>query len=177
MKKLILSSVLAVSGSLVMVGCTQANAVSETQTSPATKMQHKHAHAKKGEHRMGKRGGFETLNLTQEQKSQMKALRDAQKQNRAANQAQHKAQRQAMRSQTEALINSDTLNAAALDQLANQHAALSKQRFVERVQMQHGMAQILTDAQKEQLKQMRQQRSGSKGFASHKRSNKSESAQ
>lgn len=160
MKKLVLSSVLAVSGSLAMVGCTQASAVSESQTTPTTKMQHakQGQHHKGGQH-MGKRGGgYEKLNLTDEQKAQMKALREAQKQKHQANRQQHKAQMQQMHAQTQALINSPTLNTASLNNLAEQQAAFSKQRFIERVQTQHAMAQILTDEQKAQLEKMREER-------------------
>lgn len=157
MKKLVLSSILAVSGSLAMVGCTQASAVSESQTTPATKMQHKQGEHSKGGHHMGKRGGFEKLNLTVQQKAQMQALREAQKQKRQANAQQDKAKMQQLHAQTEALINSPTLNTAALNSLADQQAALSKQRFVERVQAQHAMAQILTAEQRAELKKMREE--------------------
>lgn len=157
MKKLVLGSVLALSSSLAMVGCTQANAVSESQTPPATKMQHK-GQQHKGEHHKGKRGGFEKLNLTAQQKAQMKALKEAQKQKRQANSQQHRVQMQQLKAQTEALINSPTLNNAALNKLAEQQAAVSKQRFINRVQAQHAMAQILTPEQKAELKKMREQR-------------------
>ena len=160
MKKLVLSSVLAVSGSLVMVGCTQASAVSESQTTPTTKMQQakQGQHHKGGQH-MGKRsGGYEKLNLTAEQKAQMQALREAKKQKQQANRQQHRAQMQQMHTQTQALINSPTLDTTTLNKLAEQQAAFSKQRFIERVQTQHAMAQILTDEQKAQLEKMREDR-------------------
>lgn len=159
MRKLVLGSVLALSGSLAMVGCTQASAVSESQATPATKMQHMQGQHHKGGQHMGKRGGgFEKLNLTAEQKAQMKALRQAQKQNHQANRQQHQAQMQKMQAQTQALINSPTLNTTALNNLAEQHAAHSKQRFIQRVQSQHAMAQILTDEQKAELQKMREDR-------------------
>lgn len=160
MKKLVLSSVLAVSGSLAMVGCTQASAVSESQTTPITKMQQakQGQHHKGGQH-MGKRGGgYEKLNLTAEQKAQMQALREAKKQKQQANRQQHRAQMQQLHTQTHALINSPTLDTTALNKLAEQQAAFSKQRFIERVQTQHAMAQILTDEQKAQLEKMREDR-------------------
>ena len=65
---------------------------------------------------------------------------------------------QQMHAQTQALINSPTLNTASLNNLAEQQAAFSKQRFIERVQTQHAMAQILTDEQKAQLEKMREER-------------------
>jgi len=88
----------------------------------------------------------------------MQALREAQKQKRQANAQQDKAKMQQLHAQTEALINSPTLNTAALNSLADQQAALSKQRFVERVQAQHAMAQILTAEQKAELTKMREER-------------------
>ena len=159
MKKLVLGSVLALSGSLAMVGCTQASAVSESQATPVTQMQHMQGQHHKGEQHMGKRGsGFEKLNLTAEQKAQMKALRHEQRQKHQANRQQHQAQMQKMQAQTQALINSPTLNTTALNNLAEQHAAHSKQRFIQRVQSQHAMAQILTDEQKAELQKMREDR-------------------
>ena len=158
MKKLVLGSVLALSSSLAMVGCTQASAVSESQAKPATQMQHKQGQHHRGDHHKGKRGGFENLNLSTEQKAQIKALRQAQKQKFQANSQQHRAQQLQLQAQTEALINSPTLNNAALDKLADQQAALSKQRFINRVQSQHAMAQVLTDEQKAELKKMREER-------------------
>ncbi|SUD91713.1 Spy/CpxP family protein refolding chaperone [Psychrobacter phenylpyruvicus] len=161
MNKLVLSTVLAVSGSLAMVGCTQASAVSESQTTAATKMQHgMHGQHHKGGP-MGKRGGgygYQQLNLTAEQQAQMQALREAQKQKHQANRQQHQAQMQQLHAQTQALINSPTLNTTSLNNLAEQQAAFSKQRFIERVQTQHAMAQILTDEQKAQLQKMREER-------------------
>ena len=167
MKKFVLGSVLALSGSLAMVGCTQASAVSESQANPATQMQHKqggHGQYKghKGGHemgRMGKKGaGFEKLNLTEQQKAQMQALRKAQMEKRQGERAQRQAQMQQTRAQTEALINSPTINATALNTLADRQAAIAKQQFVERIQAQHAMAQILTPEQKATLKQMREER-------------------
>lgn len=159
MKKLVLGSVLALSSSLAMVGCTQANAVSESQTKPTTQMQQK-AQFQKGKHHKGKRGGFENLNLSAEQEAQIQALRQAQNQKRQVYSQQHRAQMQQLQAQTEALINSPTLNNAALNKLAEQQAAISKQRFIQRVQSQHAMAQVLTEEQKAELKKMREERGG-----------------
>ncbi len=161
MKKLVLSSVLALSGSLAMVGCTQASAVSETQTTAATNMQQgmQGQYYKGGQ--MGKRGGgygYQQLNLTAEQQAQMQALREVQQQKNQAKRQQHQAQMQQMHAQTQALINSPTLNTTALNNLAEQQAAFAKQRFIERVQNQHAMAQILTDEQKAQLAKIREDR-------------------
>lgn len=161
MKKLVLGSVLALSGSLALVGCTQASAVSEPQATVATKMQR----GMQGQYhqggQMGKRGGgygYQQLNLSAEQQAQMQALREAQQQKNQARRQQHQAQMQQMHAQTQALINSPTLNTTALNNLADQQAAFTKQRFIERVQNQHAMAQILTDEQKAQLQKIREDR-------------------
>lgn len=159
MKKLILSSVLALSGTMAMVGCTQASAVSESQTTTATKMQNYNQGKsfKEGRH-WGRQGGFEKLNLTAEQKAQMQALRETQKQKYQNNREQYRVQMQLLQTQTQALINSPTLDTTALNRLADQQAALSKQRFIERIQSQHAMAKILTAEQKAELEKMREDR-------------------
>jgi Spy/CpxP family protein refolding chaperone len=88
----------------------------------------------------------------------MQALRKAQMEKRQGERAQRQAQMQQTRAQTEALINSPTINATALNTLADRQAAIAKQQFVERIQAQHAMAQILTPEQKATLKQMREER-------------------
>lgn len=162
MKKLALSSILALSGSLAMVGCTQASAV-DSQAASTTQMHQKQGmgeHHKGGQHMGNKRhhGGLEKLNLSAQQQAQIKALKRAQMEKRKAHSQQRKAQMQQMHAQTKALVNADSLDQTALNKLANQHAAMQKARFMERVAAQHAMSKILTPEQKAQLEQMQQER-------------------
>ena len=88
----------------------------------------------------------------------MQALRETQKQKYQNNREQYRVQMQLLQTQTQALINSPTLDTTALNRLADQQAALSKQRFIERIQSQHAMAKILTAEQKAELEKMREDR-------------------
>lgn len=63
-----------------------------------------------------------------------------------------------MSAQTQALVNANTLDTAALNRLADQHAAQAKQRFIDRVQSQQAFAKILTAEQRTQLEQIKAQR-------------------
>lgn len=65
-----------------------------------------------------------------------------------------------MDQQIQALTNASTLNTAALNRLADQRAAKEKQRFIERVQTQHAIAQVLTAEQRAKLAQMKEDRKG-----------------
>lgn len=53
-----------------------------------------------------------------------------------------------MEQQIQALTNASTLNNAAVNRLADQQAAKAKQRFIERVQTQHAISQVLTAEQR-----------------------------
>ncbi|PNK60433.1 Spy/CpxP family protein refolding chaperone [Psychrobacter sp. FDAARGOS_221] len=125
-----------------------------------------HATMMRGEHHMGGygmhgmmgmgmmmgQGGYDRLNLTAEQQSKLQALRQSQAQ---AYQGHH-AQMQQMHTQAQALMNNPNLDQTALNKLADQHAAMSKARFMENMQYMHQMNQLLTDEQRAQLQQQMQ---------------------
>lgn len=149
MKKLLLGSVLAVSSVFTVTACTSVNA--NTDTAPATQMQKKH---KDG----AMRGPLSKLDLTTTQQAQIKAIMQAKKGDRATDRAQHQAERAQMEQQIQALTNSATLNNAAVNRLADQQAAKTKQRFVERIQTQHAIAQVLTAEQRAKMEQMKSEK-------------------
>ncbi|WP_201595675.1 Spy/CpxP family protein refolding chaperone [Psychrobacter vallis] len=148
MKKLVLGSVLALSSVFTVTACTSVNAT--TDTKPATsKMQHKDGMKK------GMKGPMSQLDLTATQKAQIKAIMEAKQGDRKADREKHKTERAQMHQQMQALTNASTLNTAAVNRLADQEAAKTKQRFIERVQTEHAISQVLTVEQREKLAKMK----------------------
>ena len=155
MKKLLLASVLAASSIFTVTACTSVNAT--TDTTPTAQMQKNHKDGmKKGE----MRGPMSKLDLTATQQAQIKAIMQNKRGDRTADRAEHQAERAQMDQQIQALTNASTLNTAALNRLADQRAAKEKQRFIERVQTQHAIAQVLTAEQRAKLAQMKEDRKG-----------------
>ena len=163
MKKLLLGSVLALSSVFTVTACTSVNANTDT-TPSATKMQKQHkAGMKKGNMKKGgMRGPLSQLDLTEAQQTQIKAIMEAKHGDRKTERAQHQAERAQMDQQMQALTNARTLNSAAVNRLADQQAAKEKQRFIERVQTQHAIAQVLTAEQRAELAQMKEERKNDK---------------
>lgn len=151
MKKLLLGSVLAASSIFTVTACTSVNAT--TDTTPTAQMQKNH---KDGAMRM--RGPMSKLDLTATQQAQIKAIMQNKRGDRTADRAAHQAERAQMDQQIQALTNASTLNTAALNRLADQRAAKEKQRFIERVQTQHAIAQVLTAEQRAKMEQMKSER-------------------
>lgn len=149
MKKLLLGSVLAMSSVFTVTACTSVNATTDTAPT-ATKMQQKDG-MKKG----GMRGPMSQLDLTTTQQAQIKAIMEAKHGDYKADRTKYKAERTQMQQQMQALTNASTLNTAAVNRLADQQAAKTKQRFVERVQTQHAIAQVLTPQQREKLAKLK----------------------
>lgn len=145
MKKLLMGSVLAMSSIFTVTACTSVNATTDT-TPTTSKMQHKDG-MKKG----GMRGPMSQLDLTATQQAQIKAIMQAQHGDRKADRTKNKAERAQMHQQMQALTNASTLNTAAVNRLADQQAAKTKQRFVDRVQTQHAISQVLTAEQRAKL--------------------------
>ena len=151
MKKLLLGSVLAASSIFTVTACTSVNAT--TDTTPTAQMQKNH---KDG----AMKGPMSKLDLTATQQAQIKAIMQNKRGDRTADRAEHQAERAQMDQQIQALTNASTLNTAALNRLADQRAAKEKQRFIERVQTQHAIAQVLTAEQRAKLAQMKEDRKG-----------------
>ncbi|MGP4715030.1 Spy/CpxP family protein refolding chaperone [Psychrobacter sp. T6-6] len=149
MKKLLLGSVLAASSVFTVTACTSVNAT--TDTTPATQMQQKHKNG-------AMKGPMSKLDLTATQQAQIKAIMQEKRGDRTADRAQHQAERAQMDQQIQALTNASTLNNAALNRLADQQAAKTKQRFIERVQTQHAISQVLTAEQRAKMEQMKSER-------------------
>ncbi|WP_201551648.1 Spy/CpxP family protein refolding chaperone [Psychrobacter fjordensis] len=163
MKKLLLGSVLALSSVFTVTACSSVNANTDT-TPSATKMQKQHkAGMKKGDMKKGgMRGPLSQLDLTEAQQTQIKAIMQKQHGDNKADRTENKAERAQMHQQIQALTNARTLNNTAVSRLADQQAAKEKQRFIERIQTQHAIAQVLTAEQRAELVQMKEERKNDK---------------
>src|SRR5690606_12712407 len=135
MKKLLIGSVLAISSVLTVTGCTSVNATTDTTPATTTNMQKQHkAGMKDGMHKGGMRGPMSQLDLTATQQAQIKAIMQEKYSGNKKDRSKYQAERAQMQQQMQALTNTKTLDAAAVNRLADQQAAKTKQRFIERVQ-------------------------------------------
>ena len=166
MKKLLIGSVLAMSSVLTVTGCTSVNATTDTMsaTPTATSMQKQHkAGMKDGMHKDGMRGAMAQLDLTATQQAQIKAIMQEKYTGNKNDRSKYQAERAQMQQQMQTLTNAKTLDAAAVNRLADQQAAKTKQRFIERVQTEHAIAQVLTPEQRQKMAQLKSERKA-KGY-------------
>lgn len=158
MKKLIIGSVLALSSVLTVTGCTSVNATTDT-TPATTSMQKQHKSGMKdGMHKGGMRGSMSQLDLTATQQAQIKAIMQEKYSGHKNDRTKYQAERAQMQQQMQALTNAKTLDSAAVNRLADQQAAKTKQRFIERVQTEHAIAQVLTPEQRQKIAQLKSER-------------------
>lgn len=152
MKKLLIGSVLAISSVLTVTGCTSVNATTDTTsvTPKTTNMQK--------QHKVGMRGPMSQLDLTATQQAQIKAIMQEKYSSNKNVRSKYQAERAQMQQQMQALTNAKTLDAAAVNRLADQQAAKTKQRFIERVQTEHAIAQVLTPEQRQKMAQLKSER-------------------
>ena len=157
MKKLLIGSVLAISSVLTVTGCTSVNATTDTTsvTPTTTNMQKQH---KAGMHKGGMRGPMSQLDLTATQQAQIKAIMQEKYSSNKNDRTKYQAERAQMQQQMQALTNAKTLDAAAVNRLADQQAAKTKQRFIERVQTEHAISQVLTPEQRQKMAQLKSER-------------------
>lgn len=149
MKKLLMSSLLAASSVFAVTACTSVGAATDTSSSYSnTQKQHKDA----------MRGPLSQLNLTPSQQTQIQAIMQNKRDGRKTDQANHKAEHAQMQQQMQALTNGSTLNSSAVNRLADQQAAKTKQRFIERAQTQYAISQVLTVEQRAKLAQLKLER-------------------
>lgn len=153
MKKLLMSTVLAATSLVAITANADVSTVNNNTATPATVKQHH-----KGDMNRGMNNYFSQLNLSATQQAQIKAIMQekfgAQKDKRG----DYKAEREQMQKQIQTLTDSKTLNNTTLNRLADQEAAKTKQRFIERVQTQHAISQVLTPEQRSKMAQLKTER-------------------
>ncbi|MBT1445255.1 Spy/CpxP family protein refolding chaperone [Shewanella sp. JM162201] len=105
---------------------------------------------------------FKDLNLSDEQKVQlrelMKAHKDARKAERDADGAERDASRAAHHEKMQALMNAPTFDEAAAKALIAERQARGEERALEAMKLQHQMFQLLTPEQKTQLQAKMEQK-------------------
>ncbi|WP_227673505.1 Spy/CpxP family protein refolding chaperone [Psychrobacter sp. CMS30] len=163
MKKLLIGSVLAISSVLTVTGCTSVNATTDTTPATTTNMQKQHKAGMKdgmkdGMHKGGMRGPMSQLDLTATQQAQIKAIMQEKYSGNKNDRSKYQAERAQMQQQMQALTNAKTLDTAAVNRLADQQAAKTKQRFIERVQTEHAISQVLTPEQRQKMAQLKSER-------------------
>lgn len=102
------------------------------------------------------RGMMKDLNLTNDQKTQLKALRQANKDTMERGE-KNSAQQEAHRSQLNELLLADTFDSAKATALAEQMSGKHTERQVEKLGKQHQMLSILTPEQKTQFIEQQKQ--------------------
>lgn len=160
MKKLLIGSVLAMSSVLTVTACSSVNASTEA-TPTATKMQHK------GMYKDGMKNPMAKLDLTEAQQAQIKAIMQEKYSSHKNDRSKYKTERTQMQQQVQALTDAKTLNNAAVNRLADQEAAKTKQRFIQRIETQHAIAQVLTPEQRQKMAQLKSERNA-KGYKGSK---------
>lgn len=108
------------------------------------------------------RGMLRELDLTAEQQEQLRALHDARRDERKAGRAEfmadHLAQMQAHQAKVQALVLADSFDQAQAEQLAAEMVQQQTERRVLQLKSQYEMLSILTAEQKNQLKQLQEER-------------------
>lgn len=146
MKKLLMSTILAASSIFAIT--TGANAATDTAAQSTMQKQH----------RGGAHNPYSQLNLTTTQEAQIKAIMQQKYGAQKDKRGDYKAEREQMQKQIQTLTDSKTLNNTTLNRLADQEVAKTKQRFIERVQTQHAISQILTTEQRAKMAQLKTER-------------------
>lgn len=170
MKKLLIGSVLAMSSVLTVTACTSVNATTDTAPTSSKMQKHHQDGIKNGMHKDGMRGPMAQLDLTATQQAQIKAIMQEKNGDRKNDRAKYQAERMQMQQQIQVLTSARTLDSAAVNRLADQQAAKTKQRFIERIQTQHAISQVLTPEQREKMAQLKTERKakGHHGSKNHK---------
>ncbi|WP_182406470.1 Spy/CpxP family protein refolding chaperone [Psychrobacter sp. GP33] len=149
MKKLLMSTVIAASSIFaITAGANAASPATDTATQSSTQKQH----------RAGAHNPYSQLNLTATQQAQIKAIMQEKYGAQKDKRGDYKAEREQMQKQIQTLTDSKTLNNTTLNRLADQEAAKTKQRFIERVQTQHAISQVLTPEQRTKMAQLKSER-------------------
>jgi|GEM_PF-496596 len=175
MKNLLIGTALIVSSAMGVTACSSVNAATDTKPNAKAPV------VQKGEARHHDRVGrgnpnkkpFAELNLTADQEAKIKAIMQKNHDGRNQNFEAMKNERQAMQSQVQSLANSPTLNNAELNRLASLEAEKTRQRFINRVQSEREIAQVLTPEQRQKLAAMKADRQNKRADHFQNRAKKS----
>ena len=143
MKKLLISALLATTSATLMLSPAIAVPAAPTTLNKADFSD-----------KMMKR--FDGLNLSDTQKAQIKTI--MQSQHSQTDLTQMRAEREQSKQKIEALTSATKLDTRTLNALADAEAQKAKQRFINRVQTQHAINQVLTANQREKLAAIKAER-------------------
>lgn len=98
---------------------------------------------------------FRHLDLTDEQKTELKSIREEMKGSMQEKGPEMREQMQALRAQQQALVLADSFDEKQAEALASQMVDAHRTMQVEKMRVMHRMASVLTDEQKQELIEMR----------------------
>jgi Spy/CpxP family protein refolding chaperone len=111
----------------------------------------KHHHMKKG-HKL--KGMMKALKLSDQQKEQMKAI----KQNARSENEALLVQMKEFKDKRKSIVNSDELNEAEFIALLNEYQSVRSQLMLNKAKNKHAMRQVLTEEQREKMNSYKQKR-------------------
>jgi protein CpxP len=136
-----------------VMACTLALPVFAQTTDQGSEAEPGRQRAGKFHGRNGRGGGFERLNLTEAQKTQMKQIRESYHERTQSLHQELRAKRQELRQANQGA----TFNEGLATQVLTESAALEAKLMGERFRMRQEMMALLTPEQKNQLEQKREQ--------------------
>jgi Spy/CpxP family protein refolding chaperone len=147
-KMLILTTALSVTGASYAVAAT--NQDNTTNTQDCTMMQ-EDSHEKYHGRKKSKNMGFEKLNLSEQQKQQMKSITTASKKQRENEKLAHQTEMQAF-------MQASTFNEKVAKTLIEKQQSDQVTRKISKLKRNYQMYQILTDEQKKQYNEQAMKR-------------------
>ena len=117
----------------------------------------KHKGKGKGKNRgQNQQMGFEKLNLTDEQKAEMKTIMSSQKGQKRVQKTD--TERLAQQAEMQSLMQAETFDEAKAEELINNQQSKRNANKLEKMKAKHAMYQLLTDEQKAEFVEMQMQR-------------------
>jgi len=117
----------------------------------------KHKGKGKGKNRgQNQQMGFEKLNLTDEQKAEMKTIMSSQKEQKRVQKTD--TERLAQQAEMQSLMQAETFDEAKAEELISNQQSKRNANKLEKMKAKHEMYQLLTDEQKAEFTEMQMQR-------------------
>ncbi len=137
------NTLVIIGATLALTASLSAQAMQELEFEHEHKDVHKHVVIKKS---------YEGLDLTDEQKQQLKALREQHKEGREAMREAREAERKWMKEKTEQLMQQEQFDAQLAAEIAQRKAENEQKATLKYLEHKHKMQHVFTDEQREKLK-------------------------
>ena len=160
MKNLLTNSKTLIASALIMGVALSPMAVNAAETTDAASVDSQTM--KKGAHKKSNkqfRKMARYLKLTDEQRTEIKALRESM----SAEKDVQKAEMQSFRTEVKALVSSDSFSDQAFADVYAQHEAALQEKALHRATMQNAIFQLLTEEQKVKWQEFKGKAKGKKG--------------